>query len=154
MKLIFIILVIIILAVSFGALYLIFLRSRFRSEAYECISNLKELSRLIFKNGEVSELQENGSIIPIDKGGLIGNRKFNTLKNITCPTCNLNYEYEPFSGSRKLQAVENSTVRIITWCPKPIHKGKRAVMLETGSVLLLEEQEFQVARSSNNEHRI
>ena len=73
----------------------------------------------------------------------------------TCPGCGARYVYAPFQGSTRSVGSSDEPdrgpgLRMIAWCPCAGHQGKRCVLLEGGTVIVLNEAEFQRAFNSGS----
>lgn len=63
---------------------------------------------------------------------------------LRCPSAGAPYVYRPFEGPVR-DSGPTLSYRMIAWCPKASHGGKRVVLLETGCALLLSEERFREA---------
>lgn len=79
-----------------------------------------------------------------------------------CAACGRAMVYRPFSGPVRRfgpqpEREEKTTLRMIAWCPKSAHRGRRFVLLENGEVISLSDAEFTAAAEANflvNRNRI
>ena len=67
-----------------------------------------------------------------------------------CAGANQPYEFLPFSEPlvKPTDYEPNVPVRVIAWCPAPVHFGRRRILLETGGNFPVYERGFRIIQEN------
>lgn len=64
--------------------------------------------------------------------------------SVICPCCGKVYVYRPISGPERMPGRKGGVLpnRMIAWCPEACHDGCRNVLIESGVIVTVTEEEF------------